>query len=394
VCRVMAGRLRTGPRVALAVACLVGAWLLATGCPSRSPYGGSGDQADAGVQPVDDGGTPLPPPDAKPPPGAPDAAIVQVCGDGVCVAAEVCACPEDCGHDNCTSVCGDGWCQPGVEDCTTCPSECGTCPGTCGDGRCDDIEGCWTCVADCGECTGCDHGVCEVGPALSSGCDACTDAVCDAEAYCCETEWDGTCVSIADSICTVTCRPVVCGDAFCDRDRGENCITCDLDCECLGCEHSACDEGAPLSTECAPCVSDVCVEMPDCCRDAWTHDCVVRLMETCWGGCGGTCGDGICGADEQCCEWCTPCEADCGPCCGNGTCDDNMHFAPPESCGTCAFDCCEVTCGDGLCSDVGESCNSCPGDCGACLASCGDGTCRRNLGENCFTCASDCPTCP
>src|SRR5262245_24015616 len=99
----MAGRQRAFSPLALALLCALGA-----GCPSRSPYGGSG--GDGGDQPVDDGGTPPPPTDGALP-GPPDAAVVQICGDGVCVPAEICACPQDCGDDNCHSECGDGWCQ-------------------------------------------------------------------------------------------------------------------------------------------------------------------------------------------------------------------------------------------------------------------------------------------
>ncbi len=373
----MAGR----HRVLLACAALLA---LASGCPSRQPYGvPDGGPEDAGP----------PPPDARPP--VVDAGP-PVCGDGLCGDGEWCVCLVDCGE--CHSECGDGWCHYGEEDCTTCPSECGTCPGTCGDGRCDDIEGCWTCVADCGTCIGCDHGVCEAGPALLATCDPCAAGVCTAMPSCCTVEWDQSCVAAADIACHAGCTPPVCGDLVCDREDLETCYNCPQDCECLACEHSACEQGAPLAADCAPCVMTVCTELRECCREAWTQPCVQRLMETCWGGCGGFCGDGICGADELCCDWCSPCEADCGalpggpPCCGNGICGDGPILWVPETCSNCSADC--ACCGDGICSDAGESCNSCPGDCGACLASCGDGVCVRNQGENCATCPPDCPTCP
>src|SRR5688572_7295708 len=374
----MPGRLRLLPLIVTGFAGLL------AGCPSRGVY----DVPDGG--PVD---APVAWVDARPPP---DAFQPQVCGDGVCVAGESCACPQDCGE--CTSVCGDGWCQFGVEDCTTCPNECGTCPGTCGDGRCDELEGCWTCVADCGECTGCDHGECETGTALLATCNGCTASVCEVAPSCCEVAWDAHCVAVADQFCLVGCTPPVCGDLFCDRDDLETCFNCPQDCECLGCEHTVCEVGPPLSADCAPCMIDICMEMPSCCRDAWEQACIVLAMENCFGGCGGFCGDGICGGDEQCCEFCSPCEEDCGPCCGNGTCDTNLFFRPDlnESCSICSGDCgvCPPVCGDGVCAAEGESCTSCAGDCGTCLANCGDGVCVRNQGENCETCLVDCPTCP
>jgi hypothetical protein len=51
------------------------------------------------------------------------------------------------------------------------------------------------CVApDCGDCYATGHGTgCEVA--------SCQAAVCAVDAYCCDVEWDGLCVSEAQSIC-------------------------------------------------------------------------------------------------------------------------------------------------------------------------------------------------
>src|SRR5262249_46831094 len=49
-------------------------------------------------------------------------------------------------------VCGDGRCDPPVEECVACESDCGTCPAGCGDGVCDAGERCETCPHDCGFC--------------------------------------------------------------------------------------------------------------------------------------------------------------------------------------------------------------------------------------------------
>jgi hypothetical protein len=45
-----------------------------------------------------------------------------------------------------------------------------------------------------------------------------------------------------------------------------------------------------------------------------------------------------------------------------------------------------VDCGDGACG-AGEDCSTCPGDCGSC---CGNGTCDAIQGEHCGSCAEDC----
>ncbi len=85
------------------------------------------------------------------------------CGDGVCqpdledcgVCPQDCACQpgESCQNRQCVTGpgggngwCGDGFCR-GSETCSTCPQDC--CPGTaCGNGTADPGETCATCLAD------------------------------------------------------------------------------------------------------------------------------------------------------------------------------------------------------------------------------------------------------
>lgn len=107
---------------------------------------------------------------------------------------------------------------------------------------------------------------------------------------------------------------------------------------------------------------------PDACQDTFTANQTSRMQ--CWSkeslpgwlsAAAGTCGDGTCGAGEDC----GSCAADCGPC--------------------------GATCGDGTC-DAGEDCSSCAADCGTCAAVCGDGTC--DAGEDSCSCAADCPDDP
>ncbi len=74
----------------------------------------------------------------------------DVCGDGVCSAAEDCgSCSADCGQ--CAPTCGDGVCN-GSEDCGSCANDCGQCAPTCGDGVCNGSEDCGSCANDCGQC--------------------------------------------------------------------------------------------------------------------------------------------------------------------------------------------------------------------------------------------------
>ncbi len=107
----------------------------------------------------------------------------RVCGDGVCIPAEVGVCAADCAcGDNvcappaesprtcpadCPGACGDGWCT-GAEDARSCAKDCGACAdahlfsghyricgdGICGGSGCADAENCLTCRRDCGPCSG------------------------------------------------------------------------------------------------------------------------------------------------------------------------------------------------------------------------------------------------
>jgi hypothetical protein len=51
----------------------------------------------------------------------------------------------------------------------------------------------------------CEHNVCEVGARLEAACDPCATTVCAQDAFCCETQWDQTCVSRAAQACNLPC---------------------------------------------------------------------------------------------------------------------------------------------------------------------------------------------
>jgi hypothetical protein len=78
-----------------------------------------------------------------------------------------------------------------------------------GEGKSLCAQSCTTPVLDSGTgdsgTSACSHPVCTAGSALVASCDACAQAVCGADAYCCSGGWDATCVGEAVSICGVQC---------------------------------------------------------------------------------------------------------------------------------------------------------------------------------------------
>ena len=344
------------------------------------------------------------------------------CGDVSCNPGENCVnCPEDCGEcsgDCCTPNQSVGCEELDIAQCVcahdnyccafgfwddVCVAEveqfgCGHCDGLgedCGDGECVPPEQCGTCPEDCGDCEG---SCCE--PNFTPGCDDADVAhcVCAQDAYCCESAWDEVCVEEVIQFECGDCGDVHdCPNGWCDED--ENCVSCPDDCgDCSGwgdcCEASGspgCDDGWVATC--------VCEEDIFCCDSEWDNICVGEVEEFGCGSCGGQgpgdCGDGECGADEDC----TICPLDCGWCPGQGDCCKpngtvGCKDAVVQEC-VCAKDayCCEVdwdytcaaevesygcgdcvggaTCGDGKCMP-GESCSSCPEDCGPCA---GQGDC-------------------
>ncbi len=100
----------------------------------------------------------------------------------------------------------------------------------------------------------CDHGPEETGTPLDGECDECAAIVCGFDAYCCETEWDETCVGEGGESC---------GAAAC---------------------HDECEAGAALETSCSSCASEVCAADPFCCdptEGSWDGQCVLQAGEIC-----------------------------------------------------------------------------------------------------------------
>jgi hypothetical protein len=188
------------------------------------------------------------------------------CGDGECNGESCQDCPMDCGA--CT--CGDGkcdgetceTCEADCGVCVTCPhSVCTTggalsgaqCRDACVDQTCQQQMACcstngqpswdascsvlakslcgadacvtavcaknpacctmgWTqaCVdlakTECSTGCNCAHDVCQTGDKLDPSCSPCAKALCKADPYCCDTQWDGTCRGEVGTVCGIVCQ--------------------------------------------------------------------------------------------------------------------------------------------------------------------------------------------
>jgi hypothetical protein len=169
-----------------------------------------------------------------------------VCGDGKCEAEDCASCAQDCGACFPDPVCPHSVCFTGIaldpamcfdacadEVCAAEPSCCmgspppwsGDCSvlgqSTCGadpcvtavcnvDPTCCSADWTQDCVdlakTECMTPCDCDHDLCATGPKLSEACDPCVSAVCTADPFCCDGQWDGYCVGWVEKICGITCN--------------------------------------------------------------------------------------------------------------------------------------------------------------------------------------------
>jgi hypothetical protein len=118
-------------------------------------------------------------------------------------------------------------------------------------------------------CPTCAHDKCDSGSALDPACDDCVQLVCNADPFCCDTQWD--------SFCEQEIR-TVCGSLVCDESQGT-------------CPHTLCTEGTPLGNSCdAPpaaqsCVDLICASDPYCCGTLWDDVCVGEVESICGNNC-------------------------------------------------------------------------------------------------------------
>jgi hypothetical protein len=72
----------------------------------------------------------------------------------------------------------------------------------------------------------------------------CCEAICAADPFCCDVNWDSLCAGAAQAQCEV-CGAGVCGDGVCDPN--EDCESCPEDCgECEVPENNTCGEALPI----------------------------------------------------------------------------------------------------------------------------------------------------
>lgn len=220
---------------------------------------------------------------------------------------------------------------------------------------------------------------CEVHDGTSCDVTACAACVCGADPFCCNTEWDSTCVVRAGDECGASCPcappptptptpiPTPGGDCCtahagpeCNDSRCQACV-CEIDSECCeGVWDERCVDEA--NVECA--ADCTCDAAGDCCAD---HEGV---------GCSDMrCQDCVCGIDEQCCDerW-------------DGRCAD-------EAFNECAIDCTCEAAGDCCAPNLGLGCDV--QSCQDCVCGIDSDCCTNEWDERCVDeanveCAASC----
>ncbi|MBL9150247.1 MAG: hypothetical protein JNM94_16280 [Phycisphaerae bacterium] len=227
--------------------------------------------------------------------------------------------------------------------------------------------------------------------------ESCCNVVCDADPYCCNTEWDQTCADEAFDFCTACGSPSA---GSCYASHGPNCsdeVCCNAVCTldsycCLVAWDGYCVDGAQAI--CAPCgasgalscfaphgpgcdevvcCTTICAVDPFCCTTAWDTTCVATATDVC-GGCGNpaagscltehdtpfceepNCCAAVCIEDDYCCtaEWDAICAIEAAEICGGcGAAEAPSCLFAHASSGCDDLDCCALICGlDAFCCEV------------------------------------------
>ena len=98
----------------------------------------------------------------------------------------------------------------------------------------------------------CKHSPCETGNPLFGLCDWCVQTICSNDSACCTNRWEQRCVDKVWTVCGQRCN---CAD-FCTIGDRFNAYACTN-------------------------TGHVCGNLPDCCRVAWTRDCLINANATC-----------------------------------------------------------------------------------------------------------------
>lgn len=169
---------------------------------------------------------------------------------------------------------------PACENIACCGGVCGSDPFCCAvawDSECVLLANA-LCAGLCGASA---SGPCFSGNATPS-CDdeACCLSVCEADAFCCETQWDQTCAFLAGFLCE-SGQPGVCGDP-----AAGSCS--------VPSPSGACSDG--------PCCNAVCGLDSSCCEVSWDAFCVLLAGEICVAGCELPCPPAGTAESERCGE--------------------------------------------------------------------------------------------
>lgn len=175
-----------------------------------------------------------------------------------------CPPPVVCGESNPQDCCAGGG-LPGCSDQACCEAVCAV------DSFCCDTAWDTICVSEafqlCGSlcaaaCSGSANDCCFASPDGTPGCsdEACCLAVCAADPFCCNTQWDGVCAGEAFGICAPLCGEI------CGTNNPNDC--------CLP------GSGAPGCND-VDCCNAVCAIDPFCCDSAWDTICAGEACQVC-----------------------------------------------------------------------------------------------------------------
>lgn len=205
------------------------------------------------------------------------------CGNGVIEAGEICD-GDALAGETCASQGLDEGTLGCREDCTAF----------------DDSE----CVDWVGDCCAANE---------SPGCDdlPCTEAICELDSYCCETEWDALCAGMAQTnvedagVCMGTggscgglcgdgvvgvgevCDGALMGEATCESEgfEGGGTLACDAGCGafdtsgCVDWVGECCASNGSPGCDDAACAMAVCEIDPYCCSNSWDGFCMGYAMK-------------------------------------------------------------------------------------------------------------------
>jgi hypothetical protein len=128
--------------------------------------------------------------------------------------------------------------------------------------------------------TTCDHPVCTPGAQLTADCDPCAAQVCASDPYCCDTAWDTTCVSEADTTCGAGCSGSGSSSSSSSGSAGASSSSSGSG-GSTSCAHAICTSGSMLDPSCDPCAASICASDAYCCGTAWDTQCVGEVGSIC-----------------------------------------------------------------------------------------------------------------